>query len=74
MLIKHFDGDLKVLIVLVGSEEDSTEGAHTEHLSLGVDVVVLFELVHALLLVALARLNLAALNVCLHRLVSVCGV
>ena len=55
--------------MLVGGEEYSAKGTDSEDLGLGVNVVVLLELVHALLLVALVGLDLTTLDVCRDRLV-----
>ena len=57
LFVEHLDGNLEVLVMLVRREEDAAEGTHSQHFRLGVDVVVLFELVHALLLVPLPHLN-----------------
>ena len=57
-LVEHFDSDLETFIVLVLCLEDFSEGSGSEHLCVVIDVVVLFELPHALLSRALPRHNL----------------
>ena len=57
-LVEHFDSDLETFIVLVLCLEDFSEGSGSEHLCVVIDVVVLFELPHALLSRALPHHNL----------------
>ena len=57
LFVQHLDGHLEILVMLVRCQEHTTEGTHSEHLRLGVNVIVLLELVHSLLFVALAHLN-----------------
>ena len=57
LFVQHLDGHLEILVMLVRCKEHSTKGTHSEHLRLGVNVIVLLEFVHSLLFVALAHLD-----------------
>ena len=57
LFVEHLDGNLEVLVMLVRREKHATECANTKNFRFGIDVVVLLEFVHSLLLVSLAHLN-----------------
>ena len=61
-LVQHLDGHFDVLVVLVIRQENFAKSARSEHLSLMVNVIVLFELVYALLPEALTSNELLLLG------------
>ena len=75
-LVKHLDSHLEVFVMLIRGQEDATEGSNAEYLCLRVDMVILFELMHTLLFVALTCINLDSLDPSLSRstVLRLCGV
>ena len=50
--VENFNCNLEILVVLVLCQEDTAEGANSQHLRLRIDEVVLLELMYTLLFVA----------------------
>ena len=56
--VEHFDGDLHVRVVFVVRLEHLAKGAHSQHLRVLIDVVVVLQFIDTLLLGARACLQL----------------
>ena len=70
VFVKHFDCNLKIWVVLVIGEENATEGAGTENLSLRINLIIPAQLSDALLLATLANFD----DLAFHRLYGVIAI
>ena len=66
LLIKYFDRNLKILIVLVSRQKDFAEGARSQNFCLAVNVIVLLEFMNTLLSEALSRNKLLSTFIILN--------
>ena len=55
--VQHLDSNLEITVMLILSLEHTSKGANSKHLSFRIDMIVLFQLMHTLLFVALACLE-----------------
>ena len=62
VLVQHFNGHLKVRVVFVVRLKDATKRSCTEHLCLGVNLIVLSQLCNTLLLSGHADLDYLPLH------------
>ena len=60
-LIEHLNGNFDILVVLIICQENFAKSARSQNLSLMINVIVLFELVDALLPVALTSNELLSI-------------